>query len=311
MSYVGKAKADWTSIRSGYQDTVDFIHEHNPRNKFFLNGVYIKSIAAEYLLTRARKRPVRQDILEKFEDALRKRVLMYMGGFSTIHIDKNGEMVDIQGMYELLHAIINTNSSVEMNICLGIDCGLINHLSVIRMDNKYPATPVAEKVVPREPEYEMKYPHKAIRLVMAYQAGSMKKQLGKGSGKVTEKDAIGWCKRYDTVLLGQCMGAIGMSGNSRKYLTKTEWNALRYITAKEDSDDSITFFEALNCSRSLSKDNPITALRNKFTSMMSYNYSGPIERMAFVLLAWNAYRNSEKVNDLLWDADKEEFPKAI
>lgn len=316
MSYVGtKTKSDWSAVRAGYQETIDFIHEHNPRKKFFLTGVIVKPLSAEYILARARKRPVRQEILGKFESALRNKALAYMGGFSTIHLDVNGELIDIQGMYELLHAIVSTNGEAELNIHLGMPCGLINDFGVTRI-NREPiiSTPVKIDPPPKEPEYEVPYSCKALALIMGYKADLLKKQLRDKKGKYTERQAADWCEKNDSPLLEECMDNARLAKSSSRYLTDSEWSALRYILSEKDVDSARTFFAVLfsylRDNIALNDIHPITTLVNKFTNITSFNNKGPLERMAMVIIAWNAYREGAYLAKLDWDADKEEFPKA-
>lgn len=311
MSYVGtKTSTGWAAIRAGYQDTVDFIHGHNPKNKFFLTGVIVKTLVAEYVLGRARKRPLRQELLGKFESALRNRAMTYMGGFSTIHLDVNGELIDIQGVYELMHAVINTGAGVEMNIHFGMPCGLINDFGITRV-SKTPAVVVPERIeAPKEPEYKAPYSCKALALVMGYKGGLLKKQLIDRKGKYTERQATDWCEKNDSPLLKECMDNATLAKKS-KYLTNSEWSALRYILSGIDVDDARAFFGILfsymRNSIALGDTHPITMLVNKFTTLTERS---SLERMALVVMAWNAYRDKTPLVKLDWDMNEEEFPKA-
>lgn len=308
MSYAGaKTKTDWIAIRSGYQDTVDFIHEHPPRNKFLLSGVHIKPISAEYILTRARKRPVRQETLERFESALRKGTLAYMGGFSTIHFDVNGELIDIQGIYELMYAIISTKISAEMNIHFGIPCSLINGFGIVRVDKSIaeaiPTLTKEEPTVPKVPEYVAKYPCKAIQLIMAIIGGNI------AVGYNRKQSAV-WEKANDSELLEQCIAeGEATSKASGRFLTASEWGALRYVTASIDTDDSNTFFTLLRSSLVMSDNHPVSILKRQFSIGSNFVARDYIYRMALVILAWNVLRTGE-LRAIQWDEGKEEFPKA-
>lgn len=317
MSYVGtKTKNDWALIRAGYQETVDFIHAHNPRQKFFLTGIKFKPLSAEYVLARARKRPVRQEVLDKFEDGLREGKIAYMGAFSTVHLDTNGELVDIQHIYELLHAVINTRISAELNVHMGIPCGLINDIRVVREKSGTTPDKVEQPKIdppPKEPEYEPPYSYKALGLIMAYNKDLLKRQLLEDKSKFTLKQIAKWCKENDSPLLEECMYNATLAKKS-KFLTDAEWSALRYIFTLVSVEDSRAFFAMLNSYIrdiiELDDFHPITLVVNRFTNIVS-SYNKPIERMAAVVIAWNAYRSKSSLVKLDWDSDKQEFPKAI
>lgn len=313
MSYVGtKSNADWAVIKSGKEETVDFIHSRNPRSKFSLIPVYVKAPLAQYILSRARPRELNSDILDRFENAIQGDKLVWAGGFSGIHLDANGELIDIQHIQELMHAIISTQGSVEMGIYFGIPCGLINDFKVYK-DKKPEPTQQFTKVEVKKPEYVMPYPSRGVALVMAYNAGTMKNQLDKlGKKKFTTHQATEWTKDNDNGLLKECMYGrtgdnIGRSMN--RFLASTEINALRYITALVNPDKSREFFGLIHMNFSPSPAHPVTALKNKMSSGSAHT-QGTVARMAWVIEAWNAWRSGFAITELTW-SDRENFPKAV
>ena len=113
MSYAGtKSKVDWATIRQGKGEAVDFIDSHNLSAKFLFSGMHVKWPVAEFLLERIRDRELDEEAISRWQIALGEGRVKYVGAFSTIHIDTDGYVVDIQHMYELLKAICITKCSV-------------------------------------------------------------------------------------------------------------------------------------------------------------------------------------------------------
>lgn len=315
MSYAGLG-INWSQLKAdGGQEVVEFIKKHNPKNRFFLTGCQIKKPLAEYLLGRwATKRPLKTEVLEKLKAALLRKSIAYLGGFSTIHLDVRGNLVDLQHVPELLTAIVETKGSLEYNLHLGIEAQYIEDFRIVVPQAEEGTIPEPQKMVKVESVkavYVMPYPIRPISLSLALLMGAMKQQVGGKKVAVTEKAAIQWCEKNDNDLLRLSISeGNNISRATSRFLTPSEWSAIRYVTAITDLTASSMFFDTLRSESPIAQTHPIAVLKKKFDSTHVYAAHTSLIRLATAVVAWNAYRAGQQLLDIVWTEDME-FPKVV
>lgn len=106
----------------------------------------------------------------------------------------------------------------------------------------------------------------------------------------------------------------GYGANNRdKVLSGSHMAALHYIfkTIKPDCDVlADDFFHKLGIGADLAKDSPIYLLRTRLIQdLRSKRKMPPLEKIALVIKAWNAYREEKKPKVITWSNVQEPFPK--
>lgn len=326
MSYVREAmplrRWDREEIIKSEDSIIEFLKFKGPRSFFLLTGVYAGAKVANYLLSLARKEDkVNEEAVQYWMEVIREGKLYYYGGHSTIHIDDDGKLVD---WHEKLSAIARCGITdrklmPSVNIHLGMFAFLHSTIranetpvapvqafkSVLSVADNRPPVAQVPKVVVKEPEYIPKYPSKAIALIMAIQAGDITIKYGR-------KQTTAWEKENNCALLAACVDTgqgERLSKMSTRFLTATEWDALRYVTASQYPDGSSTFFGLLQSGTKLTPTNAITRLRQQFEMSPNYVSRDNFYRMGVVIRAWNVFREKDTYSDLGYDHNKEEFPK--
>lgn len=304
----------WTreEIKSSEEATIQFI-KAKQGVFFMLNGVSIGSKVANYLLSLCRKEDkVHEEAVIYWMGVMKDNKFYYYGGHSTIHIDVEGKLMD---WHEKLSALARLGPGYKVSV--NVHLGMFVFLHSIIRANETPIAPMQVfksipsiveepkyiKVVPKEAEYVAKCP-KAAAIIMAMGTGDF-------NLKSYKKMAATWEKQNNPVLLYEYMGdneGERLSKISTRFLTATEWNALRYLTALADADASNIFFTLIQAEARLNPTHPIVKLRAQIGNSSNYVSRDYVYRMALVIKAWNSY-TSGLAAEIEWDRDKEEFPK--
>jgi len=312
MNVLVSSSIDWKRIRLDNDYLVDYLKSGGLTEYRHIFGVKAGKVLLEYLLSLSNEPSRLQE--EKVRGHLAKisaREFCYAGGYSTVHIDSNGHLMNF---HNRLKAMLMSGVTFTINVHTGIDPHIRN---VFRAgETKWVPMPVERFVPPvkKEPEYVMKYPYRIIALIMAYDGGTLEAQTDnsiRGKGKITNKQATEWCKKNDNPLLFTCVGnrkGTWFHRISDKFLSPAEWQALRYITARVNPNDSSVFFTMLKSNEPLDASHPITSLRNAFTGSVAWNDKRASSRMRMVIQAWNAFRKGEK-GQIAWDMISD-YPKA-
>jgi len=294
---------------------IDYLDNFNPNTFFLFTAGILGSKVANFLLTRIKKDyKVNEEEVKYWMDMIKRGEFYSYGGHSTIHIDKQGYLIDWQEKLCAIarSGIVERSECLHANIHFGIfpwQSSVIKSMEVPKVGTRIE---VPTKKESPKPEYIMKYPYRYIALIMAYDNGTLEFQTDpeyQGGKKIKEVATVEWCKKNDNALLSQAVGtSVHLNKLSNKFLSPAEWDALKYITSKVDTNDSTIFFTMLKNGDGLGKDHPITSLRNAFTGSIAQNDRKASHRMRMVLQAWNAFREGLK-GQVAWDFISE-YPKA-
>lgn len=305
------------AIISSEDTIIEYIKDFNKGKLFLFSGAYVGSKLANYLLAlKPREEAIDEKVVQYWMGVLKNSRMYYFGAHTTIHIDSEGKLMD---WYERLSAIARSGIVDRRHMpMVNLHFGILPFLRPHMRSSEYPRPPLsvytADALVPvefvkveapmvKEPEYIAKYSSKAISLIMAMQAGDINIKYNR---KLTTK----WEKEKDSPLLEECLQeGERLSKVSTRFLTATEWGALRYITAISNEDESSVFFTLIQAEVKLNPIHSITKLRQQFGMSPNYVSRDNFYRMGVVIRAWNSYITKETYSGLGYDPSKEEFPK--
>ncbi len=79
-------------------------------------------------------------------------------------------------------------------------------------------------------------------------------------------------------------------------------SALYYFWHKRDADCAKDFFHSLLTGENLYKGHPVFALRDRLikSKTLRAHELKTVDKAAFMIIAWNKYRNNEEINSLMW-----------
>lgn len=305
------------TIISSEDTLIEYIKDFNKGKLFLFSGAYVGSKLANYLLTlKPREEAIDEKVVQYWMGVLKNSRMYYFGAHSTIHIDAEGKLMD---WYERLSAIARSGLIDRKTMpMINLHFGILPFLRPHMRSSEYPRPPLSiytanavspvefvkvEAPIVKEPEYVAKYPSKAISFIMALQAGDVRL-------KYNRKQSAVWEKENDSPLLEECLQeGERLSKISTRFLTATEWGALRYVTAFNHEDESSVFFTLIQAEAKLNPTHSITKLRQQFGMSPNYVSRDNFYRMGVVIGAWNSYISKETYSGLGYDPSKEEFPK--
>lgn len=322
MNYIRESmplrRWDREEIIKSEDSIIEFLKFKGFKSFFLLTGIYAGTKMANYLLSLARKEDkVNEEAVQYWMGVIKSGKMFYYGGHSTIHIDDEGYLMD---WHEKLSAIARCGiTDRRLMPSVNIHLGMFAFLHSTIKANETPVAPVQAfksipsidnsikemptPIIPKVPEYVAKYPSKSISLIMAMQAGDI-------NIKYNRKLTAIWEKKNDSPLLEECLQeGERLSKVSTRFLTATEWGALRYITAISNEDESSVFFTLIQAEAKLNPTHSITKLRQQFGMSPNYVSRDNFYRMGVVIRAWNSYITKETYSGLGYDPSKEEFPK--
>lgn len=327
MNYIRESmplrRWDREEIIKSEDSIIEFLKFKGFKSFFLLTGIYAGTKMANYLLSLARKEDkVNEEAVQYWIGVIKAGKMFYYGGHSTIHIDDEGYLMD---WHEKLSAIARCGiTDRRLMPSINIHLGMFAFLHSTIRANETPVAPVqafksvpsidsstkevlTKFVVPKVPEYVAKYPSKSISLIMAMLVGDI-------TVKYNRKQTAIWEEKNDSSLLEECLQeGERLSKVSARFLTATEWGALRYITTANYEDESSVFFTLIQAETRLKPAHPISMLRHQFGVSSNYVARDFIYRMNLVIKAWNSYatKTDLSTNWHVWDRDKEAFPKAV
>lgn len=306
------------AIISSEDTIIEYIKDFNKGKLFLFSGAYVGSKLANYLLTlKPREEAIDEKVVQYWMGVLRNSRMYYFGAHTTIHIDSEGKLMD---WYERLSAIARSGIVDRRHMpMVNLHFGILPFLRPHMRSSEYPRPPLsvytADALVPvefikveapvvKEPEYAAKYSPKTIVLIMAIQAGDI-------NLKYNRKQAAVWEKENDSPLLEECLQeGERLSKVSARFLTATEWGALRYVTAVNHEDESSVFFTLIQAETRLKPTHPISKLRHQFGVSSNHVARDYTYRMALVATAWSYYINKDELT-AQWEkvVKPEEFPQ--
>ena len=217
----------------------------------------------------------------------------------AIRFDVSGRLIDGQ---HRLHAVIKSGATIVTVVIRNlpeesfstIDANKIrggaDTLSVLHVDNS--------KTVAA-----------ALRLVRASAGLSTEwngwpDRLVDGTKKITNKQFIELNDQYPLVRVAADRMHRGDRKYCRKLLTASGATFAFYWMSQIDDDDAEQFFEWLEVCENITRNHPVSMLRNKLIDNMSNNAHGTkvTKRLALALTfrSWNAVRDGENLKLLKW-----------
>lgn len=308
-----KVKSFWSIIKEdGAAQAARWIDTRRDKSlRFYLTDVMLKAPLAQYLLGKwKRNRELDRTIVDRAKELISSNNFGYLAGFSVIHVDTQGYLIDIMSVPEILQAVVETNGTIYYHIHLGTDRvtleGWYNRI-IRRNETEEKSTEKVEE--PTKLKYEMPCTHQMVMYIMAFENDTIGKQIA-GKGKFTREDAEKWVRAHPSkeILADFFREGNNVSRASESFMTASEWGALRYITAKEDLSASTMFFLAIKNNLPLSEDDPIEVLKRKFKAQHVYATHRATIRMATAIIAWRLFRDKTTRKDIVWTEDQE-FPK--
>lgn len=285
--------------------TIEYFKTGGLNSFFTWNSIPVGGKLAAWLLTlNVDSGRINHTRVKYWVEKMKAKEYYYMGGYSSIHLDWDGHLIDCHNRLAAIASTgivarfdIHTHMNPDMRSIIRANEGIIPAATII---------PVAKVVEPKE---ELKYSPRPIRLIMSLESGVLKKGLLSGRISFRLDKVAEWIKENDSELLENSIAeGDGLSTATGRFLTSSEWSAIRYCTAKVDADDSSMFFAMLRNKYPLSGSHPITILKKKFGATHVYADSSSIVRMATAIIAWNYYRTETPLVDIVWTEDME-FPK--
>lgn len=307
MITVDKKPMNRKAILESEDSIIEFLGQFNKESLFLLSGAYVGSKLANYLLTlKPKNELIDEKVVEYWVECIKQNKFYYSGGHSTIHFDNEGKIMD---WYERLCAIARCGiTDRRLMPMVNFHFGIFPFLRPTMRAAEFPKPPVSiftappvqlVEVEPIIPKYQPKYSGKAISLIMAIGVGDI-------TISYSRRQSTAWEETNDSPLLAECISdGRRLDRPSDRFLTASEWAALRYTTALVDADDSSMFFSLIANKVSLGVTHPLSLLRDDFTYHSDKNSQF---KMSLVINAWNAFRTER---DYIQDWNGGEFPKAI
>lgn len=220
----------------------------------------------------------------------------------------NGNLLDGQ---HRLQGIVSSGKMQRLLVVTGLDPEVFTYLDLGRKRNAADALSI-EGVESASKIAAM------IKFIINYKRGKFLAMV-KGTQqdkryRLTNRDVVDFMREHQESIQESYPYGHG-AGNRDKVLSGSNMSGLHYIfkTLTPDAGrDADYFFHALAIGSDLAKDSPIFLLRQRLiTDLRSKKKMPPLEKVALVIKAWNAYRQNRKIKALTWSSVQEAFPKPV
>lgn len=242
-------------------------------------------------------RPMNERNLNSLVEALKNGTFNFTG--ESIKFSKEDILLDGQ---HRLAAIVKSGIPVKTIIIRGLEPESFKYMDIGRQR-------LASDVLSIEGVKNAARIAGITKFVSAFSKGNYNKNKWKQKGAgltnamVSEFVSKNIESLNDSYEFGFCKGKRLISGQTIA--------GMHYVLKQINESQADDFINKLVEGTNLTKQSPITMLREKFINdTRAKRKMGQTEKIALIVKAWNLYREDKKVSILKWDADREEFPKA-
>ncbi|MBD2704439.1 hypothetical protein IC229_27610 [Spirosoma sp. BT702] len=150
-----------------------------------------------------------------------------------------------------------------------------------------------------------------VRMILSYEQGRMYSVLestGRAHrGAIPHGEILDYVENHDVVKYYN-KGSVWY--RDCQFCRPTEWAFYYWLFGKIDEEQALAFLQSIASGLNLQEESPEYVLRKKLEKYKVQNIrSSPVERLALVIKAWNKHRAGETVGYLLYNPDKEGFPR--
>lgn len=270
-------------------------HKPMPRSNF---EIVTPEKAKEYLAMMGHNRPLIEDNLRAQVNLIESGQFMNTG--ESIKFDWDGKLIDGQ---HRLWAIIKTGKKQELLIVRDLDPAAFAHIDTGRVRKASDILGIEGITNPARIAAMAKF-------IMAFQRGQYVNAANHGMGrakKLSNQDVLEFTLQnrdslYESYPYGYNKNNKVVSGNLL--------SSFHYIFKDINEIAADDFCHKVSHGLDITDKSPIFILRQCFQSdMRAKRKMPPLQKMVFIIKAWNLYRSNKTVVSLRWDSATDPFPK--
>lgn len=249
-----------------------------------------RKLAENILETRAPNRPIRDSVVQKYANDMKKQHWLRNG--QTIKFDRFGRLLD--GQHRLWAVIMNDHAQ-DFTVVLGLEPE-----AMATVDTGIPRS--FADVIAINGTQNARQVSSVMRIIWSYESGDW--QTNKTPSHL---DLAGIMSRFPTVtdFVAEHKSKMRVIGMHSPLLFTA------YMAHRLDSTEALRFLDSLSSGADLQTGNPVFALRERLLAMRAeraHQAAKPHYVAALTIKAWNAFYADREIMKLQWQQSREPRP---